>query len=162
MIDIMIGVTAGAGGRWVLDRMARYSVTAQGANPWSLSALLNALRIGMYVERAASHVSARISSMYRSPEVNARVAGSSATSRHMEGLAVDLVPAAPFTPESAARALVGLGRAGALGPLRSVIWEPTWVHLDWFRPGEPNRPFTTRRMVRDASNRPTYSEWSAS
>jgi hypothetical protein len=76
----------------------------------------------------------RVTSGFRSPEVNAAVGGS-ATSQHMRGEAADLIP-----ERCSVRDLfVWLARASSL-PIGQVIFErpngKAWVHVSLPRPGK--------------------------
>lgn len=132
--------------------ITEFSVTSLGANPWTLGALVNALRIAPHVYALRSALDGRINSMFRSPEVNESLANSSKTSRHMEGLAVDLKPGKAFSIEGAARKAAELARQGKLGRVRTVIWEPTWVHVDWYRVDEPGTAIATRKALGSGAN----------
>ena len=127
--------------------ITEFAVTSRGANPWTLGALVNALRVSRHVYAARAAIDGRINSMFRSPEVNESLANSSKTSRHMEGLAVDLGHGKQFSTEAASKRIAALARQGKLGRVRTVIWEPTWVHVDWFRDDEPTKPLVTRKAV---------------
>lgn len=132
--------------------ITEFSVTSRGANPWTLGALLNALRIARHVWTARATIDGTITSMFRSPEVNESLPNASKTSRHMEGLAVDIKPGKQFSIEEAARKVAQLARRGELGRVRTVIWEPTWVHVDWFREDEPSAPLVTRKAIGSGAN----------
>ena len=86
-----------------------------------------------------SLVGGSLNDAYRCPQVNAAVGGV-ATSYHQRGLAIDIHPGAGFTPESASRKLYAAAKAGQLGPVRTVIWEPTWAHVDYHDPAEVGPP----------------------
>ncbi len=156
MLGVVIG-TAAAAGAWIAAKLARYGATSRGANPWTLRAVINVLGIARHIEAARAAISGRLSSVFRSPDVNESLPGASKTSRHMDGLAADIVPGAPFTVESASRKIAALARQGLLGPVRCIIWEPGWVHVDWFAAGEARAPLKTRRNTGTAAA-PTYVE----
>ena len=150
MDDKWKAIAIGAGAvalAFVAKVITEFAVTSRGANPWTLGALVNALRISRHVYAVRAAIDAKINSMFRSPEVNDSLANASKVSRHMEGLACDYDPGPAFTVESAFRRVVQLARQGKFGPVRTVIWEPTWVHVDWFRDDEPVRPLVTRKAV---------------
>lgn len=117
-----------------------FSKTSHGPNPWSLDALANAIRVAPHVYRAIGLLGGKLNDMFRSPAVNAAVGGVG-DSYHQHGLAVDIGPnLSTFgTVEAAFRAAARAALAGELGAVRTVIWEPTWVHLDWFKEGELKR-----------------------
>jgi hypothetical protein len=117
--------------------LAQYAVTSHGANPWTIEAALNVLRIQPWIERARALVGGKINSAYRHPTINAAIGGSP-TSAHMLGLAVDLAPTG--ATDTAARLLWSAAKSGALGPVDQIIDERTWVHIGWRKPG------TTRPM----------------
>jgi hypothetical protein len=142
----LIGVGAVAGA-WATKVAIDFSVTSHGPNPWTLGALLNTLRIARHILAVRETIDGEVTSVYRSPEVNAKLSNASATSRHMEGLAVDCKPGGQYTVEAAARKVAARARRGELGPVRTVIWEPTWVHVDWFRVSEAHAPLVTRKAV---------------
>ncbi len=150
MDDKWKAIAIGAGAvaiAFVAKVITEFAVTSRGENPWSLGALVNALRISRHVYAVRAAIDGVISSMFRSEAVNDTLPNASKTSRHMEGLAVDVKPGAAFSVESAFRRIVHLARQGKFGAVRTVIWEPTWVHVDWFRDDEPARPLVTRKAV---------------
>jgi len=157
MLDIIIGTALGGAVEWLTDKLVRYSVTSRGQNPWTLRAFTNVLGIHRYIEAAVKVVNGKLSSVFRSPEVNESLPGASKTSRHMQGLAADILPGAPFSVESASRAIATAARQGKLGPVRTIIWEPGWVHVDWFAATEARSPMKTRRNTGTAAA-PVYAE----
>jgi len=112
-----------------------YRLTSHGHNPWSAEALGNVLLLKKHMDAARELVSGRFSSVYRSQRVNKKVGGAK-TSRHLAGLAADIVPGKSFSPEQASRAIQKAAEEGKLGPVSKVIWEPGWVHVSWKRPAE--------------------------
>lgn len=158
MMDVVLGTVAGGALAWVADKLRRFSVTSRGPNPWTLRAITNVLGIAFYIEAARAAVDGRLSSVFRSPDVNAKIPGASTTSRHMDGLAADIVPGKLLTVEAASRKLAALARQGLLGAVRTIIWEPTWVHIDWFAPGEARVSMKTRRNIPDTAGKPVYHE----
>lgn len=127
--------------------LKRFSVTSMGENPWTLDAAFNVLRLAPHILKVRSAIEGSITSVYRSLEVNEKLSNASKTSRHMEGLAVDCKPGKAFSVEAASRKIAGMARRGELGPVRTVIWEPTWVHVDWFRVGELHTKLATRKAI---------------
>lgn len=90
----------------------------------------------------------RVTSGYRSPEVNTLVGGAK-TSAHMDGRAADVVPL-----KSTPTAFFELLKRSAI-PFDQAILEPGWVHLSVARAGSAPR----RQMLiakRDASGRMVY------
>lgn len=75
-----------------------------------------------------------VSSGYRSPALNAVIPGSSETSAHTRGCAVDFIIPRFGTPLDVCRMIVGMQL-----PFDQLIFERTWVHLAIEPP--------TRRMV---------------
>jgi Peptidase M15 len=117
-----------------------FAKTHYGDNPWDVNAFANAVRIAPHVYRALGLINGSINDMYRSPQVNAKVPGSATNSYHQLGLAVDIHPGVPWRDvESAFRYIVERVKLGELGPVRTVIWEPSWVHIDWFKVDEGRR-----------------------
>lgn len=96
------------------------------------------------VLQGAGFGGARLSSGYRSPELNALLQGSSATSYHRHGLAFDVGGLGVWAgPRAAARAL----RAAApiwSSVLRTVIAEDDHLHLDLW---DPLRQLTESRVT---------------
>lgn len=101
----------------------------------------------------------RITSGYRSPKLNAATPGSSTTSQHSLGQAVDIVPAAGATFSTAG--IFHWLRQNA--PFDQLIWEfgdkkaPQWVHVSW-------RQTNRRGQVLRASKGPSgtvYAVWKA-
>jgi hypothetical protein len=101
------------------------------------------------VFHAVGLLNGTIDSMFRSPEVNAQVPGSVKNSYHQHGLAVDIAPGFPWNPATGFRLIAQHALSADLGPVRTVIWEPSWVHIDWFQPHEPRRPLKLFRKVGD-------------
>lgn len=117
----------------------RFSVTSHGDNPWTFDAFLNTLKHAHHMLNAVGLLQGTINDSYRSPAVNAAVGGVS-NSYHQKGLAVDIKPGPGFTPESGARLMYTAACRGDIGPARTVIWEPGWVHVDWHDPTETGPP----------------------
>lgn len=116
-----------------------YSKTTHGSNPWTVDALLNAVRHAVWFEKCMQAIDGSLNDAYRCPQVNAAVGGV-ATSYHQRGLAIDIHPGPGFTPQTAAAKLYSMAKAGQLGPVRTVIWEPTWAHVDYHDPAEVGPP----------------------
>lgn len=142
MLELAIAGLAGLGVA-VAEVAKRYSVTSHGANPWTYESFYNVLTHVWWMEQAIAKIDGKINVAYRCPAVNAAVGGVG-NSYHMRGLAVDIGPGAGFTPESASRKLYAEACAGQLGPVRTVIWEPTWAHIEWHDPTEVGPPPPTR------------------
>ncbi len=87
--------------------------------------------LARYFERALKLTNARLTSAYRSERVNAIVHGHK-NSRHMRGLAIDLV--SPLGHKEAGRVLQAAADAGELGPLKRVLVEGDHVHLSFEAP----------------------------
>lgn len=119
-----------------------FSVTSHGSNPWTQEAYSNCLAHAHRMQQAIKMVNGKINVAYRCPQVNAAVGGVP-DSYHMRGLAVDIGPGSGFTAESASRTLYAAACKGTLGPVRTVIWEPGWAHIEWTDPktvGPPAPP----------------------
>jgi len=133
---VQLGLAAaGALGVFVWDVAKRYGATSKGENPWTIEAFMNACRLAVHIEKAVWMVDGSINGMYRSAQVNEITEGASKTSLHMHGRAVDIKPGKGFTPESGARFLFAKAQAGELGAVRTIIWEPSWIHIDWHETG---------------------------
>ena len=151
-VAIMLGALAGLG----TEVAMAFSVTSRGPNPWDVDSFLNALRIAPQVWRALGLLDGTVNSMFRSPEVNAAVGGE-ATSYHQHGLAVDIKPGPQFkTVEEAARLMCARVKLGMLPDVRTVIWEPSWVHVDFFKANEPRRAPKFIRKITDAAGKVSY------
>jgi len=109
-----------------------YRVTKHGHNPWTHDAFVNVLRLHAHYDAAAKLVDGAITSVYRSPRVNAK-AGGVATSYHLRGLAVDIAPR-KLSPKEAARVIYEAAERGELGPVRKVLEEPGIVHIEYLDP----------------------------
>lgn len=87
-----------------------------------------------------------VSSWYRSAALNRVLAGSSTTSAHLDGLAVD------FTcPKYGSTTAVCQAIAASAIPFDQLIWEQNssgtrWVHIGFAKPGaKPRRQLLTKR-----------------
>lgn len=139
-----LGIASLAGlGVYVADVARRFSKTSHGDNPWTFEAFYNTLTHVIHMEKSISLINGTVNVAYRCPSVNAAVGGVS-NSYHLLGLAVDIKPGAGFTPESASRTLYVAATSGTLGPVRTVIWEPTWAHIEWHNPKDIGPPPPTR------------------
>jgi hypothetical protein len=118
----------------ILAGLEDYRVTSHGPNVWTREGVTNIIATSRWMRKARDIVNGKFTSVYRSPEVNAKVGGV-LTSRHVRGLACDIDPYG-VTPEEAAKILFKLAARGELGPVQQVIWEPTWVHVGWLSPEE--------------------------
>lgn len=156
--DTLICLFAGAAAGFAAYVAEQFAVTSRGVNPWSFTAFYNALRISPYVFKAIDILSGELDSAYRSPSINGDTPGASSGSYHLLGLAADIKPGSPWKDtESAFRAVAAQVKLGGLGPVRTVIWEPGWVHLDWFQAKEPLRDVNFfKREGTDAA--PTYTK----
>jgi zinc D-Ala-D-Ala carboxypeptidase len=114
--------------------LAAYTITNHGKNPLTPDAAKNLFYCKAWIDKVVTSLGGTLTSAYRSPRVNALVGGSP-TSDHMKGLAADVKPGRLFTVESATEHVRMLARLGQIGPVRQVIWEPTWVHVGWYEPG---------------------------
>lgn len=129
----------------LLRTLDPYRVTSHGANPWSNEALLNVIATREHMDAARVAVNGYFSSVYRSPPVN-RIVGGSANSRHLRGLAADIIPRAPWSVKEAAHLLWEMAQREELGLVQQVIWEPSWVHVGWYAVSEQDRGMTLLRM----------------
>ena len=115
--------------------LRRYALTSHGENPWNLDALLNVLGHRAEFEKARAKINGTFNSVFRSPQLNEKLKdlgyAASATSLHMKGLATDISPGKGITPQKAAEEIYADAKAGKLGDVYEVIWEPTWVHVGW-------------------------------
>jgi hypothetical protein len=142
-------------GDFATDVAATFSKTSLGPNPWSDKALCNAVCIAPHVYRAAGLCNGTLTSMFRCPAVNAK-AGGERDSRHLDGIAADLAPGAPWTVESAFLLIAARARRGELGPVRTVIQEPSIVHVDWFAATEAKHPPNFFRQVVNSAGAVDY------
>lgn len=140
-----LATLAAAGAAALYAALEPYRRTAHGPNPWSFEGFLNVLRLSGHFEAARHMVDGTVTSVWRSPtpapgrtqSVN-EAAGGVQSSRHTMGLAVDIKPRA-LSPKEAAGRLYEAAVRGELGPVRTVLEEPTVVHLDYFASGEATR-----------------------
>jgi len=99
----------------------------------------------------------KISSGYRSPVLNAKTPGSSTTSQHSTGQAVDIVPGNGATFTSAA--MFHFIRANL--PFDQMIWEygdkknPRWVHVSYRGTGRRGMVLRTT----GTPEKPSYAPW---
>ena len=128
-----------------------YRATSRGPNPWTEVAALHVYTYREHYQHAIDIVLGTLTSGYRSSRVN-RLVGGEPTSRHMDGLAIDIVPRETLAISDAAAVLWSHALRNELGPVRTIIREPTWVHMDWYGLTE-GRP--EMRMLQKGRN--TYS-----
>ncbi len=144
VLDQVVEIGASA----LLPHLDRWRPTTRGKNPWSLEGLRNVLRLEAYFARVVNILGGRVTSCYRSREINALVGGVP-DSYHVKGAALDVIGwNAKFpTVDAAAQAVFEQARAGTLGPVREVIPEQRTkaVHVDWWVDGRTSAP----RLVRD-------------
>lgn len=133
----MIRILAAAGLGALYVAFDRYRRTSHGKNPWTLDGFMAVATLHQRFEQAARMIDGTITSVFRSERVN-KAAGGVETSRHLDGLAVDIKPRL-HSPKEAAEKLYAAAVRGELGPVRTVLEEPTVVHVDFFAPGEPRR-----------------------
>ena len=90
------------------------------------AAIQNLIRVALALEviRKLIGMPIIITSGYRSPALNALVPGSSETSAHMRGAAVDFIMPSFGTPYQVCKTIVGMQL-----PFDQLIHEFTWVHL---------------------------------
>jgi hypothetical protein len=93
--------------------------------------------------RAVLRVPLRVTSGLRCPELNHRVGGKP-TSRHLFGLAIDVVPGGALDPMPALYCLMHALRRGELPHLDQAIIEGSpatgkWLHLQAAQDGRPSR-----------------------
>lgn len=165
-VKLILATGAAVTGAFVLSVLTRYARTYSGkANNWTLEAMFNALRVSPYLDKATKAVNATITSMYRSPEVNS-VVGGNPKSKHLRGLAADIVVGSPQTAEAAGEAIIAMARRGELGALANVGWEQRinskgklseWLHLDWHESGATGAVKTWR--LRAPNKPPKYEAW---
>lgn len=99
----------------------------------------------------------KITSGYRSPTLNAKTPGSSVTSQHSKGEAVDLVPggAATFTTADI------FDHIRTHLPFDQLIWEygdahaPAWVHVSYSTTRRRGKILITTGTPKD----PSYAPW---
>jgi hypothetical protein len=113
-----------------------YRRTSHGSNPWTLTAVRNVAERLAYYRATLDLLGGELTSCYRSVAVNAAVPGSAPTSRHLEGLALDIVPGHSMSPLRAAALVLVEVRARRLGDVAEIIAEPSWLHVGWRRARE--------------------------
>lgn len=121
--------------------LERYRKTSHGQNPWTVDGLMNVVRLQGHFERAAELIDGAITSVFRSEGVN-KAAGGVPTSRHLRGLAVDIKPRM-LTPREALTKLLAAAERGELGPVRTILEEPTVVHIEYLAADETAAPIKT-------------------
>jgi hypothetical protein len=105
--------------------------------------LENLRRLASYLEAVREELGGlpiRISSGYRSPELNTRIPGSAATSAHTKGLAADISVSA-IAPRRLARMIAGM----ALGFDQIILEYDAWVHVA-LSEGKPRNQLLTVRQ----------------
>lgn len=80
------------------------------------------------VRQLLGNVPIIVTSWYRSPELNAKIPGSSKTSQHSRGQAVDFVCPRFGTPREIALHLL---RNKGVIQYDQLILEPTWIHISF-------------------------------
>lgn len=145
MTPELVLLLASSMGAYLAHHMRRYSVTSHGENPWTAGALVNSLVVSPHVERLLGAIDGSINSFYRSERVN-QIVGGENNSRHKRGLALDAAPGARWTMDDAFAHAAAMARRGELGPVRLVLHEGSWLHVDWYGPGEAVQPVMIRRM----------------
>lgn len=111
-----------------------YRATSHGENEWTPEAVANIIYVSRWMRVARGMIDGKFSSVYRSATINAKVGGV-ANSRHVLGLACDIIPG---TMDSA-RAADVIYQAAAnamLGHVQQIIHEPSWVHVAWLSRAE--------------------------
>jgi hypothetical protein len=141
---IILAVGGGVVFLGALAIIRKYGMTSQGENPWSIEALMNVFRLKKYFEKARKEIDGKFNSVYRSKEVNNKLAGSSKTSDHLVGAATDIAPGKGWTARTAARHLEELAKKGELGDVAQIIEEyktsgSKWVHVGWNHPAREKR-----------------------
>jgi hypothetical protein len=135
--EIIIAAMAGGALVKALEPLQDFAKTSQPmGNRYTVAAALHVLAHYRHWLRARDLIGARITSAYRSPEINQAVGGV-ANSDHVQGLACDFVP-----PTSqlwaAAKKMHDAVQSGALGPVRQFIVETykSVLHLGYYPPGK--------------------------
>lgn len=116
--------------------LGKYSATGHGPNTYTADALINVLAMSSIYDEVIKFLDGKLTSAYRSRMVNKAVGGA-ASSRHLDGLALDIVPAGSLDVAYAKlckHAWHGAGGDSAFGCVRKIIKEPTWIHIDWWQP----------------------------
>lgn len=115
----------------VSKTLDKYRVTTKsGGNPWTGEALGNVLRYRVFVDRAVALVNGRLTSMYRSPQINAQVKGADPNSNHIWGKATDLVPRRGFSLATARDKIKSVAEAENW-PIKSVEIHRNHIHIEW-------------------------------
>lgn len=132
------------------DALERFSATNHGPNEHTLESIKNILCLYAYFNMAISSMNGILTSAYRSSAVNEKVGGEK-TSRHLRGLALDIVPIGMMIPD----AFVKLSNEildGDHGHVRKIILEPSWIHIDWHEmpwDGDDDKPIFMRKLGKD-------------
>lgn len=131
-----------------LSQFDRFRVTTHGDNPWTDEALNNVIMHESEYDFVINTIG-RLSSGYRCQRINALLPNSSPTSRHVLGLALDIIPDKDDwrTTEAAAQHLWVLALQGNLGLVQQIIIEPTWVHIGWYTATEPDKGMNLLRNI---------------
>ena len=99
-----------------------------------------------------------VTSGYRSPDLNKETPGSSVTSQHSRGEAMDIVCSGDGVTNAALFRFIA-----ARLPFDQLIWEygtdkePQWVHVSYANKRKGRR--VTLRCVKDKHGKPKYSQW---
>lgn len=132
-----------------LAQFDRYRLTSHGANPWERDALQNVVATRNDFAAALAFLDGRLSSGYRCERVNKLVGGAS-NSRHMRGLALDIVPGKRWAGVSMvdmARHVMQKAASGDLGMVQQIIAEPSWIHIGWYSVYEQDSPIVLLRKT---------------
>lgn len=92
------------------------------------------------IRAALGNVPIKITSWYRSPELNKAIKGSK-TSQHILGEAVDFICPSFGTPEEICKKIISIGPE--LIPFDQLIYEHTWVHISFTTTKKPRREILT-------------------
>ena len=133
---------------YLARELDRYRMTSKPLkNEWTDGALRNVMMTRVHMETACAALMGVLTSVYRSAQVNAAVGGAKG-SRHLLGLACDILPGTPWkTVEEASQRIWAMALEQKLGLVQQVIQEPTWVHVGWYSPTEPDKGMTLMRKM---------------
>lgn len=135
--DLVIAALAATALYVVLKPLKAFNLTSQGKNKYTLEGALNVIRLNRLWTAIKNLSGTRITSAYRSPEINAKVGGVK-NSDHVKGLACDFVPPTKKLFWPTVYKLQKMAENGQLGNIRQFIAETykNVIHLGYYEAGK--------------------------
>jgi uncharacterized protein YcbK (DUF882 family) len=124
--------------------MRRYNPAERADNIWTAQGVYNVMRLWPHFEKVIAAVAEKVTSGFRSPVYNSSTPGSSTTSDHMYGAALDLRVKKGLSVREAADIVFAMAKRGEIGDVAQVIEEHNsdgaqWLHVGWNHPAHAGR-----------------------